>query len=446
MTIQDFCLRLSGPCAVSAGMHVLAAVSGGADSTALLCFLCEARGRMGITVSCAHVEHGIRSQASLDDMAFVQRLCAQMNVPLYVSRVDAPALAEKMHTGMEDAARALRYDFLYKTAEEIGADVIALAHHRDDQAETVLLHAARGSDMRGLCAMRMRRANLIRPLLDVPRQELRAYLEAVDQPFCEDETNKDTDYTRNRIRHLVMPQLEAACPGAGAALSRLADAAQRDEAYFVQQLDGLGIRMRPLVNGAALEREQIELLHPALLSRLLVRTAEQAHIAPQSARVIGAVMTALAGNEEAAVNLTGGAHAILGKRYLCLVQGDARASDTPLRTQGETDTPFGRFRVRDAEPDEHGDGIKAQAIPARLLSGAVIGGRREGDTLIPFGRHAPVKLKKLMIDAGIERAMRDSVPVLRSREGILWAAGLRPSQLCRAEKNEPRKLVEFFGA
>ena len=160
---ETFVGRLRGACAVLPGSHVLAAVSGGADSTALLCFFCEIREAYPISVSCAHVEHGIRGAASEEDMRFVKALCEQKNVPFYSGRVDAPGYARAHGCGLEEAARALRYDFLEKTAEAVGADAIALAHHRGDQAETVLLHAARGSDIRGLCAMRWRRGKLIRP-------------------------------------------------------------------------------------------------------------------------------------------------------------------------------------------------------------------------------------------------------------------------------------------
>ena len=180
---ETFVGRLRGACAVLPGSHVLVAVSGGADSTALLCFFCEIREAYPISVSCAHVEHGIRGAASEEDMRFVKALCEQKNVPFYGGRVDAPGYARAHGCGLEEAARALRYDFLEKTAEAVGADAIALAHHRGDQAETVLLHAARGSDIRGLCAMRWRRGKLIRPLLDAEPEALRAYLRRIGQPW-----------------------------------------------------------------------------------------------------------------------------------------------------------------------------------------------------------------------------------------------------------------------
>lgn len=444
MTADEFCVRLSQDCGVEPGSHVLLALSGGADSVALFCLLREAQKTMGLTLSCAHVEHGVRAEASLADLAFVRALCAREDVPLYAAHVDAPAYAREQGCGLENAARILRYAFLERTADEIGADVIALAHHARDQAETVLLHALRGSDVHGLCAMRMRRGRLIRPLLDCDPQALRALLAERGQAFCEDATNADRAYARNRIRHDVLPQMERISPGAVRALGRLAAAAQRDEDYFDRQADALHLRVLPLVDGVAVEKQALCALHPALCSRVLVRLTAQAGVDAQSAEAIAQMMDILE-QPEATVNLTGGAHAVVGRRYLCLIAGDAPVQDTPLRVPGVTDTPFGRFEVRPAQPGEWGDGRRTQSIPARLLADARVGCRREGETMTPFGRRSPVKLKKLMIDAGIERAMRRSVPVVRGGGETLFAVGLRPAQGCLGGEGEARMLVRFAG-
>lgn len=444
MTPDEFGLRLAKDCAVPLGGHVLAAVSGGADSTALLCFLSELRGSYPLRLSCAHVEHGIRGDASLADAAFVRALCKDRGIPFYECHIDAPGYARAHGCGLEDAARTLRYAFLRKTAKEIGADCIALAHHAQDQAETVLLHAIRGSDLNGLCAMRMRRDGLIRPLLNTQPEELRDYLRAIGQPWREDETNKSPDCARNRIRLRAMPELEAACPGAGAALERLARAASRDESYFEMQIAALDLRTVPLINGVALERAELCGLHEALLGRVLMRAMKQAGIPAPGAAAVLRIMDALAGKGEA-VALPGGAEARIGARYVSFTRGETPVCDVPLSPEGETKTPFGAFRVRDAQPGETGDGKRTQAMPEALLMDARITSRREGDGFIPFGRHTPVKLKKLLIDEGVERAMRRSVPVLRAGEGIAWAVGIRPGEICRARPGERQKIVEFLG-
>lgn len=444
MTQEEFGLRLSEACAVVPGSRVLAAVSGGADSVALLCFFAQIRGSYPLELACAHVEHGIRGEESRADMDFVRALCARLGVSCYTACVDAPGYAARHGCGLEDAARTLRYDFLRRTADEIGADVIALAHHAGDQAETVLLHAARGSDIQGLCAMRMRSGRLIRPLLGCHAQELRAYLTRIGQPWREDATNGDLRYARNRMRGEVMPALEKISPGAGDALCRLARAAQRDEDYFASQLDAMKLTFLELADGAAAAKDELLCLHPALLSRALLRLVAKAGLPPQNARVIAQIMDALA-QEQAVVNLTGGAHAAVGKKYLCLTDGRPVQMDIPLNVPGVTDTPLGRFAVREALPGETGDGRWSQEIPARMLEGVRVTSRREGDVLVPFGRHSPVKLKKLMIEAGIERAMRNSVPVLRRDNVLLFAVGVRPGECCRGAQEEKQMMVRFLG-
>ena len=446
MTTDEFGRRLAQDCTLAPGSHVLVALSGGADSTALLCFFLDMAERYPLLVSCAHVEHGIRGDASLEDCGFVHALCEEKNVPLYMVHVDAPAYSRAHGCGLEDAARRLRYAFLHQTADEIGADAIALAHHAGDQRETVLLHALRGSDIKGLCAMRYRSGRLIRPLLDQSPESLRAYLLSIGQPWREDESNADAAYLRNRIRHELLPAMEAAVPGAGAALERLSRAAQRDEEYFRAQLDALDLCAIPLTDGLAVRRDALAAFHPAILSRALVRLAERAGIEMQRSDMIEEMMAAL-NLDEAVVNLSGGAHAIIGARYLCLTRASAEIEDMPLNVPGRTKTPFGEFEVRAALPGETGDGKRIQCIPLRLLAGAVVSSRREGDTMIPFGKRMPVKLKKLMIDAHVERAMRKSVPLMRDCEGnILWAVGLRGAEHCRLRENEEQMMVRYLGA
>lgn len=442
MTVDDFCLRLAKDCGVACGDHVLAAVSGGADSVALLEFLCAAREPMGLAVSCAHVEHGIRGEDSLADMDFVRRLCEERGVPFYAARVDAPALAAQLHTGLEDAARRLRYAFLEETAERIGAVHIALAHHRQDQAETVLLHAARGCDVRGLCGMRARSGRLIRPLLGETREMLVQMLVKRGISWREDASNADPVYARNVVRMEAMPALERACPGASGALARLALAAQRDEDYFSSQIAALQLHIRPLACGTALERAEIEPLHDALLGRVIAMALERAGIA-RSVRAVDAVMRLLRSGGEA-VSLEGPALARLGARYLCLTR-EERPCDTPLAPLGDTDTPFGRFSVRAALPGERGDGVRMQTVSAHVLAGALVTARREGDMLIPFGMHTPKRLGRLMIDEGIERGLRGSLPVIRRGEEILWAVGVRCAEACRAKDGEEQMMITFHG-
>ena len=193
--------------------HVAVGVSGGADSVCLLQLLCELRKSMHFHLTAVHVEHGIRGAESLADAAFVRQLCADWNVPLYTFSVDACHQAKTQHQSLEEAARELRYRCFYEACRKCGANRLAVAHHGDDCAETVLFHLSRGTGLRGLCGivpvreLPEQKLTLIRPLLCVTKAELEAYLEQIGQEYRTDSTNADVTMSRNRIRSQVLPQL-----------------------------------------------------------------------------------------------------------------------------------------------------------------------------------------------------------------------------------------------
>lgn len=449
MTRERFRYLLTA-CGVRAQDHVLAAVSGGADSMALLYLLSREQEEGFLRVSCACIDHRIRESAA-QEAAFVAECCGRLGIAFIGGSVDAPRYAKETGCGLEDAARQLRHAALARIAGEIGASCVAYAHHRDDQAETVLQHAARGSALRGLGGMRMRREDggfvQIRPLLEEEPAELRRLLLERGMRWMEDESNRDPAFTRNRIRSEVLPSLEQAYPGARASLTRLARCAQRDEDYLSAQVDALGVRLIPLADGCALQTQGLAGLHEALLSRVVVRLIE-AVPAQASGLVIERLTGAIRRGETGAafgVGSVGGqaVQARFGEKHLCITRPYCDIADTPLLMQGETKTPFGTFIVREAKDGETGDGVTCQTVPARLMKDARVCVRREGDAMIPFGRHTPAKVKKLLIDAGVERAMRRSIPVVRCREGILWLAGLRASALCAAQGEEKRMMIVF---
>lgn len=191
---------------------VLAGCSGGADSVALLLALKELQVRCDFSLYAVHVEHGIRGEESKNDQRFVEELCKEHDIPLTVISVEAKKYAARCHIGIEEAARLLRYEAFSAAAEKLGENVkLALAHHLEDNAETVLFQLARGSGIAGLCGIPMVRKEenytLIRPLLSNSREEIENYLAGKKQFFCVDSTNLDESYSRNRIRRRIIPQL-----------------------------------------------------------------------------------------------------------------------------------------------------------------------------------------------------------------------------------------------
>jgi tRNA(Ile)-lysidine synthase len=195
------------------GTRVLIALSGGSDSVALTLLLRDLSDNGGFTLAgAAHLNHGLRPTAGRDEQ-FCRELADQLGLPIWVESADIQGYAATQRLSVEDAARRVRYGFLDRVASEAGATRIAVGHTRNDQAETFLLKLIRGAGLTGLGGIYPRRGNVIRPLLDVSREDLRTYLHGRGQPWADDETNADVANPRNRVRHLVLPELDRAYGG-----------------------------------------------------------------------------------------------------------------------------------------------------------------------------------------------------------------------------------------
>jgi len=221
-----------------AGGRVGVAVSGGADSVALLRLLAQLRAKLGIVISAVHFNHQLRGKASASDERFVAALAHKLGMPLRVKREDIAQKAKKEKRNLEEAGRRARYSFFEGLVQEGVVDVVATAHTMDDQAETVLAHILRGTGLAGLGAIHPRAGAVIRPLLQTRRADLRKYLRALRQPWREDKTNADTKRMRARIRQKLMPLLEKKFqPLAVEHLAQLAEFAREDEAFLQKEAD-----------------------------------------------------------------------------------------------------------------------------------------------------------------------------------------------------------------
>ena len=410
------------------GERVMCAVSGGADSMCLLHLVWS----QGYDVIAAHFEHGIRGEESQRDAHFVETWCRKHGIPFVLGHGDAPGYAAENGLSLEEAARELRYDFLYKTAEAYGTDRILTAHSLDDNAETLLFNLIRGSGTAGLCGIPQSRGKLLRPLLHVSRAEIEAYLRENEVPHVEDSSNESDDYTRNLIRHRVMPLLKEINPRFPEAAERTARLSERDEAFFSALARAyLG---RELKN-ESLPLESLRALHPAVASRV-IRTL----FPGLSMERCDAVLDFVRGSEYGLLEIPGRTlRREQGRLYL---RGEESVSVPERRLiPGESlELPELGLRIETRECVYNGEihdlfktfYLKYEIVGTDLLCT----GRRAGDSIRPKGRGVRKRLSALFKEAGYTRRMRDACLILRDRDGPLFVRGLAVDERAVPEPGE----------
>lgn len=419
------------------GSRVLAAVSGGPDSTALLHILHEMRSEIPFLLSVAHFNHRLRAAADSDER-FVRQASRAMGLPIVVGRRDVRAYAARRKMNLEEAARELRYAFLDRTALRLNADVIATGHTLNDQAETLLMRLLRGSGPRGLSGIFPSVGKrLIRPMLGVTRSEIRAFCRERRLPFLEDETNRDRRLLRNRIRLELIPMIERRFePRAVRALGRTARIIQDEDAVLEKATRRAAERLvRGQGGSAELDAAGLARL-PAGLGRRVVRaffTELRGDLRRFSFEDVEMVRTL----DEGAVRVLPGGLRLLreSNRIRIAREPRTRRSAAPpfsyswggraALTVGEAGLIFRGNRSR-AKPvaADFDDRTRVFCDAAALRFPLQIGPRKPGDRYRPLGAPGTKKLKEILRAKAIPADLRDTLPVLRSKNEIVWVPGL----------------------
>ena len=403
---------------------VLVGLSGGADSVMLLHLLCEYKRRTAadFTILAVHVNHGIRGVEADRDEAFARELACSLKVEFISSHVDVPALARESGKGLEEAARDARYS-IFSDIISSRNDIlcIALGHNATDNLETVIFNMMRGAGSRGMSGIPPVRDNLIRPVIYIPKADITLALVNAGISYVTDSTNSDTAYTRNYIRHEIIPRLSKLTDTPEVSVRRMGQNIRDDGEY----IDSVAERFLRDCDGAP-DAAALAALHPAVFYRVIAAmVAELTDRSPE--RVHIEKIRSLLDGGSFSYDLPGGCSFVCSCGSCRVTRADEAVSfDIPVM-RGRTELPdFSAELVISDKKTEISHNVYKFAIQADISSAIICGSlhlrsRRQGDSYRSHGMTH--KIKKMLIDAKIPVDMRDRVPILCDDRGIVWVAG-----------------------
>ena len=418
MTLEELGARMTP---VPPGKYLIG-LSGGADSVALLMMTAKRAAEAGLTLEACHVNHGLRGAASDGDEAFCAALCERMGIPLHRARIDLQGRRD------ENTARSGRMACFRQWVRESGARGILLAHHRDDAAETLLMHLMRGAGPDGLGGMsaesEVEGLHIYRPMLALGREEIREALRSAGQPWREDESNGDDSYLRNAVRHRLLPEMERLAPGAAGRMAATAGMLARDRQWMNAEAEAF---LRNHSGKGWIRAEAVRQLPEALRVRVLrewwLRDGPERDERQLNSRQTEELMR-LCEAGSGIINLPGGYRAVRTGRNLHLTDG--RRFTLPETPWGPPETTVGADLTlrQTASGGNPGDGRRIQEIPEGWFTGCVIRSRKPGDRIRPFGSGHTRKLQDYLTDRGIDEPWRDRVPLVCRGNEVLWAGGV----------------------
>ena len=436
-----------------AGDRVGVAVSGGADSVALLRALFELRDELGVVLSVLHFNHKIRGADADEDERFVAALAGQHGLEFRLSSADVPAYAAEHKLSLETAGRQARYQFFESFLQRKALDVVATGHTMDDQAETVLMRVLRGAGTRGLGGIHPRKEVLscdgkrvgyiVRPLLGIRRAEVRDYLQLLHQPWREDATNADLQYTRNRIRHGLIPLIETRFkPMAVAALAQLAEVAREEENYWEAELSRLMPELTRVPDSGAcrlaVSIPRLVALRPAVQRRVLRACAQRLSVSLDFEHLTQLLRAARSERGRTpACELPCGWVAVSRQQELRFELRRDSDQQAPLAYEyhlpipGETEIrEIGRVVrafVRTVKPGASGYNPEQSLDPGSVGRELVVRNWRPGDRLWAAHSKGPKKMKELFEQRHVPVAERKTWPVAASGGKLAWARGFGAS-------------------
>lgn len=432
------------------GSRILAACSGGPDSLALVHILNQLQAEYGFCLAVAHINHMFRPEAA-QEAEFVADFSAGLGLTCHITTIDVPAYQQANKLSAEEAGRTLRYQYLRQVAADWGGARIATGHHRDDQAETVLINLLRGAGSGGLRGMRPLSGDIIRPLLSVSRREIEEYCRSQHLTPCQDSSNFTTEYLRNRVRLNLLPALETEYnPSIREALWRLAVLAGDEHDYICQEAGKLwGTIISDDQGKASINSQALAGLHPALQRACIRQVIEKKRgnlTGISFIHVENLITMALRGDVGSQLTLPGGLFA--RRTYTTLEVGTACLTAGKHRLEAAIELAIpGITRI-------NGLTVMAEIVSAPSAAGratavfdfeqlclpVTLRGRLPGDRFRPRGLNGSKKIKDFFIDSKVPAAQRDAIPIVSDQQEIIWIAGYRQSEHGRITGNTKKIL------
>ena len=428
------------------GEKVIIGLSGGMDSVCLFHILKD----LGVSLEAVHVNHQIRGDEAKRDAQFVKDLCARYNIPFHGYRYDVPKISREKHLSEEEAGRMVRKEAFAQVMKEQGAGYVALAHHGNDRAETFLFHLSRGTGVKGLGSMKPVQGTIIRPLLWAERKEIEQYVQEKGYEFVEDATNSQTEYTRNKIRHEIIPALEEINPRCIPHICGAAEKLSAVSAYIDREAEKL-CRLSAVMYGQevqilklAFEQGDEVLRIPVLQKCVEYLSGSLVNITEEHLEKLGALFAMQTGKE---IHLPYGITAVRTYEGIRMFFREEKGQTEPVEITGEGTYDFGgvTFRVSVEAWDE------SKIFPIKnytkcfdydkIIDKVFLRNRGSGDYLEINKNHGRKSLQDYLVNEKVPKDERDRVILLACGSHILWVVGKRISEYYKVTK-ETKKVLK----
>ena len=440
---------------------ILVGLSGGADSVALLQVLYELKEVWNLRIAAIHVHHGVRSEA-WQDVEFCKKLCEEKGVPLYCEYADVPKMAQDLGISVEEAGRKVRYNLFEEYRKKLNLDLIAVAHHQNDQAETMLFQLFRGSGLRGMAGIPVQRGNIIRPLAGVSRKEIEEYLEVCGQDFVVDATNLTDIYTRNKIRQNMLPLAEEVAAGAIANMNRTAAQLREIQDFMDQQAEAFlekNGHMEENDHALQIQTEALKAVHPALQKMVIMAAIERAFQSRKdiTEKHVEAICELLYKDGEKYVHLPKKGIVVKSYESLYFLHKAESKEGSKQDFESMEIQPGSTYCLADGRilKTELVLANKIENIPKsdcikwfdydKIKGVLVVRNRTKGDFLTINEQGARKTLQDYLINEKVPKSVRDELLVLADGPHIVWVPGMRISAYYKVTKQTQKILQVYIG-